>query len=142
MLVLEFFILLCSSIIYHKRYLFFCNFIGALLLYSYCSCIVIVLYSIVIVQVGTYQLAVMAKAMNKPVYAVAESLKFERIYPLNQKEVPNKHKVSYQMFFLLYYESPFLLTSGCVLHDFVNSFGISHIGQLFRCIFFDVTNNR
>ena len=48
-------------------------------------------------QVGTYQLAVMAKAMNKPVYAVAESFKFERLYPLNQKEVPNKHKVSCQM---------------------------------------------
>ena len=35
----------------------------------------------------------MAKAMNKPVYAVAESFKFERIYPLNQREVPNKNKV-------------------------------------------------
>ena len=44
-------------------------------------------------QVGTYQIAVMAKAMNKPVYAVAESFKFLRIYPLNQKEVSNKHKV-------------------------------------------------
>ncbi|XP_065055540.1 translation initiation factor eIF2B subunit alpha-like [Rhopilema esculentum] len=43
-------------------------------------------------KVGTYQLAVMAKAMSKPVYAVAESFKFQRIYPLNQKEVPNKHK--------------------------------------------------
>jgi len=43
-------------------------------------------------KIGTYQLAVMAKAMNKPVYAVAESFKFERIYPLNQREVPNKNK--------------------------------------------------
>ena len=51
-------------------------------------------YFILCQKVGTYQLAVMAKAMNKPVYAVAESFKFERIYPLNQKEVPNKHKVS------------------------------------------------
>lgn len=45
-------------------------------------------------KIGTYQLAVMAKAMNKPVYAVAESFKFQRIYPLNQREVPNKHKYS------------------------------------------------
>eukprot|EP00112_Aurelia_sp_Birch-Aquarium-sp1_P019380 Seg4784.1 transcript_id=Seg4784.1/GoldUCD/mRNA.D3Y31 product="Translation initiation factor eIF-2B subunit alpha" protein_id=Seg4784.1/GoldUCD/D3Y31 len=43
-------------------------------------------------KVGTYQIAVMAKAMNKPVYAVAESFKFLRIYPLNQKEVSNKYK--------------------------------------------------
>ena len=62
----------------------------------YCFIVSTLFYCIIIVQIGTYQLAVMAKAMNKPVYAVAESLKFERIYPLNQKEVPNKHKVSCQ----------------------------------------------
>eukprot|EP00794_Sanderia_malayensis_P014409 gene14409-15910_t len=43
-------------------------------------------------KIGTYQLAVMAKAVNKPVYALAESFKFLRIYPLYQKDVPNKHK--------------------------------------------------
>ena len=37
----------------------------------------------------------MANAMNKPVYAVAESFKFLRIYPLKQKEIPNQYKVSY-----------------------------------------------
>lgn len=46
-------------------------------------------------QVGTYQLAVMAKAMNKPFYVVAESFKFVRIYPLNQDDLPNDEKVRY-----------------------------------------------
>ena len=48
----------------------------------------------VVFQIGTYQIAIAAKAANKPVYAVAESFKFLRQYPLNQFEAPNKHKVS------------------------------------------------
>jgi len=46
----------------------------------------------IINKIGTCQLTVMAKAMNKPVYVAAESFKFLREYPLNQKEVPNKFK--------------------------------------------------
>lgn len=45
-------------------------------------------------QIGTYQLAVLAKAMNKPFYVVAESFKFVRLYPLNQDDLPNDEKVS------------------------------------------------
>lgn len=45
-------------------------------------------------QVGTYQMAVMTKAVNKPFYVVAESFKFLRLYPLNQEDVPNRFKVS------------------------------------------------
>ncbi len=36
-------------------------------------------------KLGTYQIAVCAKACNKPFYVAAESYKFCRIYPLNQK---------------------------------------------------------
>lgn len=43
----------------------------------------------IINKIGSFQLAVMAKAMNKPVYAAAESYKFLREYPLKQKEIKN-----------------------------------------------------
>lgn len=46
----------------------------------------------IINKIGTYQLAVMAKSMNKPVYVAAESFKFLREYPLSQRDVPNKVK--------------------------------------------------
>ncbi|KAK2573930.1 Translation initiation factor eIF-2B subunit alpha [Acropora cervicornis] len=44
--------------------------------------------------IGTYQMAVMTKAANKPFYVVAESFKFLRLYPLNQEDVPNSFKFS------------------------------------------------
>lgn len=37
-------------------------------------------------------MAVCAKAQNKPFYAVAESFKFVRLFPLNQQDVPDKFK--------------------------------------------------
>ena len=46
----------------------------------------------IINKIGTFQLAVTAKAMNKPVYVAAESFKFLREYPLKQTEVTNKFK--------------------------------------------------
>ncbi|KAK9729757.1 translation initiation factor eIF-2B subunit alpha [Basidiobolus ranarum] len=42
----------------------------------------------VINQIGTYQLAIVAKAANKPFYVVAESFKFVRLFPLNQYDLP------------------------------------------------------
>lgn len=54
----------------------------------------ILLSTCVIMQIGTYQLAVMAKALNKPFYVVAESFKFVRLFPLNQDDLPNVEKVS------------------------------------------------
>ncbi|KAK9720267.1 translation initiation factor eIF-2B subunit alpha [Basidiobolus ranarum] len=42
----------------------------------------------VINQIGTYQMAIMAKTANKPFYVVAESFKFVRLYPLNQYDLP------------------------------------------------------
>ncbi|KAJ3329343.1 Prostaglandin reductase 3 [Blyttiomyces sp. JEL0837] len=38
-------------------------------------------------QIGTYQIAIVAKAAKKPFYAVTESYKFVRFYPLNQSEL-------------------------------------------------------
>ncbi|CAG8560267.1 69_t:CDS:2 [Paraglomus occultum] len=38
--------------------------------------------------IGTYQLAIVAKAANKPFYAVLESYKFLRLFPLNQYDLP------------------------------------------------------
>ncbi|CAG8465377.1 658_t:CDS:10 [Diversispora eburnea] len=38
--------------------------------------------------IGTYQLAIVAKAANKPFYAVIESYKFVRLFPLNQYDLP------------------------------------------------------
>ncbi|KAK3084723.1 hypothetical protein FSP39_018010, partial [Pinctada imbricata] len=46
----------------------------------------------IINKIGTYSLAIAAKAMNKPFYVVAESFKFTRLYPLNQHDIPNDFK--------------------------------------------------
>jgi len=46
----------------------------------------------IINKIGTYPIAITAKSMNKPVYVVAESFKFVRAFPLNQKDVPDKFK--------------------------------------------------
>lgn len=37
-------------------------------------------------MLGTYQIAVVAKALKKPFYVAVESYKFARMYPLNQKD--------------------------------------------------------
>ncbi len=49
-----------------------------------------------LLQIGTYQMAMCSKAHNKPFYVVAESFKFVRLYPLNQQDVPDKFKVRHQ----------------------------------------------
>ncbi|KAG9302783.1 hypothetical protein G9A89_009560 [Geosiphon pyriformis] len=38
--------------------------------------------------IGSYQLAIVAKAASKPFYAVIESYKFVRLFPLNQYDLP------------------------------------------------------
>lgn len=38
--------------------------------------------------VGSYQIAIIAKAANKPFYALAESYKFHRLFPLSQYDLP------------------------------------------------------
>lgn len=39
------------------------------------------------VQVGTYQISIVAKALGKPVYVAAESFKMIRLFPLRQRDV-------------------------------------------------------
>ena len=46
----------------------------------------------IINRIGTYQLALCAKALNKPFCVVAESFKFVRFFPLNQQDLPNQFK--------------------------------------------------
>ncbi|GMH41670.1 hypothetical protein BSKO_09580 [Bryopsis sp. KO-2023] len=41
-------------------------------------------------RLGTYQVALCAKALNKPFYVATESYKFSRLYPLNQYDVPKQ----------------------------------------------------
>ncbi|XP_031501434.1 uncharacterized protein LOC116265047 [Nymphaea colorata] len=41
----------------------------------------------IINMMGTYQTALVARSMNKPVYVAAESYKFARLYPLDQKDL-------------------------------------------------------
>ncbi|CAN0877785.1 Translation initiation factor eIF-2B subunit alpha [Linum grandiflorum] len=41
----------------------------------------------IINMMGTYQIALVAHSMNKPVYVAAESYKFARLYPLSQKDM-------------------------------------------------------
>lgn len=43
----------------------------------------------IISKIGTYQLAIVAKALKKPFYVAAESYKFARLYPINQSDLPN-----------------------------------------------------
>jgi len=43
----------------------------------------------IINKIGTYQIAIVAKNFRIPFYVAAESYKFTRVYPLNQKNLPN-----------------------------------------------------
>jgi translation initiation factor eIF-2B subunit alpha len=42
----------------------------------------------IINHIGTYPLAVCAKAVNKPFYVLVESYKFSKLYPLKQEDIP------------------------------------------------------
>lgn len=48
----------------------------------------------IINRVGTFTMALCAKEIKKPFYVLAESLKFSRLYPLNQRDLPNDYKFS------------------------------------------------
>lgn len=43
---------------------------------------------------GTYQIALVAKALQRPFYVAVESYKFARMYPLAQRDVLNMAKPS------------------------------------------------
>lgn len=42
----------------------------------------------VINSIGTYQISIVAKSLNKPVYVAVESYKFARLFPLTQTDIP------------------------------------------------------
>lgn len=46
----------------------------------------------IINRVGTFTVAMCAREMKKPVYVLVESFKFSRLYPLNQRDLPNDYK--------------------------------------------------
>ena len=47
----------------------------------------------IISRLGTYQVAVLAKAASKPVYVASESYKLVRLYPLLQTDLPIKQNI-------------------------------------------------
>ncbi|XP_075231885.1 eukaryotic translation initiation factor 2B subunit alpha [Lycorma delicatula] len=51
----------------------------------------------IINKVGSFTMAVCAKEMKKPFYVLTESFKFSRIYPLNQRDLPNEFKYTASM---------------------------------------------
>ncbi|TKR77030.1 hypothetical protein L596_018080 [Steinernema carpocapsae] len=46
----------------------------------------------IINKIGTLGMAICAHAYNKPVYAMSESIKFVKEYPLNQSDIPDEFK--------------------------------------------------
>ena len=48
----------------------------------------------IINRIGTYQIAVLAKAAGKPFYVVAESYKFVRLFPLDQYDLPSNFSIT------------------------------------------------
>lgn len=49
----------------------------------------------IINRIGTVTMAICAREMKKPFYALVESFKFCRLYPLNQRDLPNEYKVGF-----------------------------------------------
>ncbi|KHJ75274.1 initiation factor, subunit 2 family protein [Oesophagostomum dentatum] len=46
----------------------------------------------IINKIGTLNMAICAKTMNKAVFVMAESIKFVKEYPLNQADIPEEFK--------------------------------------------------
>lgn len=46
----------------------------------------------IINRIGSFTMALCAREMKKPFYVLAESFKFSRLYPLNQRDLPNDYK--------------------------------------------------
>lgn len=47
----------------------------------------------IINRIGSFTMALCAREMKKPFYVLAESFKFTRLYPLNQRDLPVEYKV-------------------------------------------------
>lgn len=46
----------------------------------------------IINRIGTFTMALCAREMEKPFYVLAESFKFSRLFPLNQRDLPADYK--------------------------------------------------
>jgi translation initiation factor eIF-2B subunit alpha len=44
----------------------------------------------VVNKIGTYALGIVARELGKPLYVAAESYKFARLFPLNQRDLPDR----------------------------------------------------
>ncbi|CAH0777558.1 unnamed protein product [Bemisia tabaci] len=75
----------------------------------------------IINKIGSFTMAVCAQAMKKPFYVLTESFKFSRLYPLNQRDLPNEFK----------YLSSKLTTDLKKEHPFVDYTPPSYITLLF-----------
>uniref|UniRef100_A0A1B6CXV9 Translation initiation factor eIF2B subunit alpha n=1 Tax=Clastoptera arizonana TaxID=38151 RepID=A0A1B6CXV9_9HEMI len=51
----------------------------------------------IINKVGSFTMAVCAREMKKPFYVLTESFKFTRLFPLNQRDLPNEFKYTSSM---------------------------------------------
>jgi len=49
----------------------------------------------IINKIGTSTIGICAKMLNKPVYVAVESFKFVRMYPLNNRDIPDEFKYKY-----------------------------------------------
>ncbi|KAI8130019.1 Translation initiation factor eIF-2B subunit alpha [Lucilia cuprina] len=48
----------------------------------------------IINRIGSFTMGLCAREMKKPFYVLAESFKFTRLYPLNQRDLPDEYKYS------------------------------------------------
>ncbi|XP_037949279.1 translation initiation factor eIF-2B subunit alpha-like [Teleopsis dalmanni] len=48
----------------------------------------------IINRIGSFTMGLCAREMKRPFYVLAESFKFTRLYPLNQRDLPNEYKYS------------------------------------------------
>ncbi|XP_075147357.1 eukaryotic translation initiation factor 2B subunit alpha [Haematobia irritans] len=48
----------------------------------------------IINRIGSFTMGLCAREMKKPYYVLAESFKFTRLYPLNQRDLPDEYKYS------------------------------------------------
>merc|ERR1712070_153839 len=46
-------------------------------------------------KIGSYQIGIVARAMNKPVYIAAESYKFTRLMHLSQRDIPDNEQTDF-----------------------------------------------
>ncbi|RZF45710.1 hypothetical protein LSTR_LSTR005005 [Laodelphax striatellus] len=75
----------------------------------------------IINKVGSFTMAVCAREMKKPFYVLTESFKFARLYPLNQRDLPDEFK----------YPASMLKSDVSKLHPLVDYTPPAYITHLF-----------